>query len=333
MKRGLIAALLGGIALTLGAQSALAEGKGLIAFSQAEMANEWRVMNTKEMEQAWKDAGYEFVWTNANSDPSKQLADVEDLLAKKPALLVIAPIEYEALAPVPGLAQKAGVPLIVVDRNLPGKAGENGWISVITTDFKDTGIKVANDVVEKLKKKNGSPKGTLLHVTGNTGASPVIDEGKGLDEVFGKYAEIKVAANCDSKNTREGGRKCMEDLLQSFPQGSIDAVVFDNDDAAIGGIGAIDAAGRNELKGWLWGKDGTVDGLNAILAGDLAQSVQTPPFFGKSSVQAFEDFKAGKKVEPLVFVPKETFDANTPENKARVEERIKELKALGVGCC
>ncbi len=333
MKRGLFASLLAGLALALGAQSALAEGKGLVAFSQAEMANEWRVMNTKEMEKAWKDAGYDFVWTNANSDPSKQLADVEDLLSRKPVLLVIAPIEYEALAPVPGLAQKANVPLIVVDRNLPGKAGENGWISVITTDFKDSGIRVANDVVEKLTKKNGSPKGTLLHVTGNTGASPVIDEGKGLDEVFGKYAGIKVAANCDSKNSREGGRKCMEDLLQSFPAGSIDGVVFDNDDAALGGIGAIESAGRSELKGWLWGKDGTVDGLNAILAGDLALSVQTPPFFGKSSVQAFEDFKAGKKVEPLVFVPKETFDANTPEHKARVEERIKELKALGVGCC
>ena len=63
---------------------ALAEGKGLVAFSQAEMTNEWRVMNTKEMEKAWKDAGYEFVWTNANSDPAKQLADVEDLLSRKP---------------------------------------------------------------------------------------------------------------------------------------------------------------------------------------------------------------------------------------------------------
>lgn len=332
MKRGIIA-LLAGIVSLAAAPSALAESKGLVAFSQAEMANEWRVMNTKEMEQAWKDAGYEFVWTNANSDPAKQLADVEDLLSRKPALLVIAPIEYEALAPVPGLAAKAGVPLLVVDRNLPGKAGENGWISVITTDFKDTGIKVANDVVAKLTVKNGAAKGTVLHVTGNTGASPVIDEGKGIDEVFAKYPDIKIAGNCDSKNSREGGRKCMEDMLQSFPAGSIDAVIFDNDDAAIGGIGAIEAAGRSELKGWLWGKDGTVDGLKAILAGDLAQSVQTPPFFGKSSVQAFEDFKAGKKVETLVFVPKETFDANTPENRARVEERIKELQALGVGCC
>jgi ABC-type sugar transport system substrate-binding protein len=332
-KRFFTLAAIGLASTAIAVQSAFAESKGLVAFSQAEMTNEWRVMNSKEMEQAWKDAGYEFTWTNAESDPAKQLADVEDLLARKPDVLIIAPIEYEALAPVPELAAKAGVPLLVVDRNLPGKAGTNGWISVITTDFKDSGIRVANDVVVQLTKKNGSAKGNWLHVTGNVGASPVIDQGKGMDEVFAASPDIKVLSNCDSGNSREGGRKCMEDMLQAFPAGQVDAVIFDNDDAALGGIAAIKAAGRNELLGWLWGKDGTVDGLQAILDGDLVMSVQTPPFFGKDSVKAYEDYKAGKSVEPLVFVPKETFDAHTPENKARVGARIGELKALGVGCC
>lgn len=310
-----------------------AAGKGLVAFSQAEISNEWRVMDTKEMEKAWRGAGYDFVWTNANSDPSKQLADIEDLLARKPVLLIVAPIEYEPLAPVPAMAQKAHVPLLVVDRALPGTPGKNGWISLVTTDFVDTGKRIGTDVVAQLTRKNGSPKGTILHVTGNTGASPVIDEEKGLQEVFSKYPGIKVAANCDSKNSRQGGRKCMEDLLQSFPAGSIDGVVFDNDDAAIGGMAALQAAGRNELKGYLWGKDGTVDGLKAVLSGELAMTVQTPPFFGASSVKSFEDYQAGRPVPPLVYVKKETFDAHTPADRARVEQRIRELKAMGVGCC
>ena len=125
----------------------------------------------------------------------------------------------------------------------------------------------------------------------------------------------------------------MEDMLQAFPAGSVDAVIFDNDDAAIGGLAAINAAGRDELKGWLWGKDGTVDGLKAILNGDLAMSVQTPPFFGKSSVEVFEAYKAGTKVEPLIFVPKETFHGHSQEGKDRAGKRIEELKAMGVGCC
>ena len=99
-----IAAAVSALALTSGT-AAFAESKGLVAFSQADMANEWLVMNTKEMEQAFKNAGYDFVWANANADPAKQLADIEDLLSRKPDLLVVAPIEFEPLAPVPRLAE------------------------------------------------------------------------------------------------------------------------------------------------------------------------------------------------------------------------------------
>lgn len=327
-----LAAALGVVAATFVTAPALAQSKGLAAFSQAEMTNEWRVMNSKEMEEAWRAAGYDYVWTNAESDPAKQLADIEDLLARKPDILIVAPIEYEALAPVPGLAAAAGVPLLVVDRNLPGQAGTNGWISVITTDFVDSGKRAAEDVVAQLIAKKGSAAGTWLHITGNVGASPVIDQGKGMEEVFAAHPDIKLLSNCDSGNSREGGRKCMEDMLQAFPSG-VDVVIADNDDAALGAIAAIRAAGRDELLGWVWGKDGTVDGLQAILDGDMVQTVQTPPFFGASSVEAFEAYKAGKPVEALVFVPKETFDAHTPANRTRVEERIGELRALGVGCC
>jgi ABC-type sugar transport system substrate-binding protein len=333
MGKGILASLFAAAVIAAASQPTLAASKGLVAFSQAEMTNEWRVMNTKEMEQAWKDAGYDFVWTDAKSDPSKQLADIEDLLARQPLVIVVAPIEYEALAPVPGLAAKAGIPLIVVDRNLPGQAGQDGWISVITTDFVDSGRRAAEDVVAQLTAKQGGAKGNWLHITGNVGASPVIDQGKGMAEVFAGHPDIKLLSECDSGNSREGGQKCMEDMLQAFPSGEVDVVIADNDSAAIGALSAIKAAGRDELIGWVWGKDGTVDGLQAILDGEMVQSVQTPPFFGKNSVQAYEDYKAGKPVEPLVFVPKETFDAHTPANRTRVEERIKELKAMGVSCC
>ena len=329
MIKGILISALAAAAIAAAPQSTLAASKGLVAFSQAEMTNEWRVMDTKEMEKSWKDAGYDFVWTDAKSDPSKQLADVEDLLNRKPAVIIVAPIEYEALAPVPGLAAKAGIPLIVVDRNLPGKAGKDGWISVITTDFVNSGKRAAEDVVAQLQAKKGAAKGAWLHITGNVGASPVIDQGKGMEEVFAGHPDIKLLSKCDSGNSREGGQKCMEDMLQAFPAGQVDVVIADNNSAAIGALAAIKAAGRNELIGWVWGKDGTVDGLQAILSGELVQSVQTPPFFGKNSVKAFEDYKAGKPVEPLVFVPKETFDAHTSANRTRSRGADQGTESLG----
>jgi ABC-type sugar transport system substrate-binding protein len=321
-------------ALMASTSTAFAQEKGLVVFSQAGMENEWRVMNTKDMEATFKAAGYDFVWTNADSDPAKQLSDIEDLLARKPALLVVAPIEFEPLAPVPDMAAEAGVPLIVVDRALPGNPGEGQWVALLTTDFVDSGEQVARDIVEELTKKNGEAKGKLLHISGNKGASPVVDEQTGLDNVFKDHPGIEWAATCDGLYSREPGRKCAEDLLQAFPAGAIDGIVFDNEDMMIGGIQAIKAAGRNELLGFLWGKDGTVDGLQAMIDGDATFTVQTPPFFGAKALEVFEAHKAGQTIEPKVqYVPKETFDNDTDEQKARLGSRIEELKALGVGCC
>jgi len=71
-----------------------------------------------------------------------------------------------------------------------------------------------------------------------------------------------------------------------------------------------------------------------MLNGEARFSVQTPPYFGAPAVKVFEDFKASKAIEPkLQYVPKETFQVDTPEHKERVKARIEELKKLGVGCC
>ncbi|ERK16271.1 ABC sugar transporter, periplasmic ligand binding protein [Pantoea sp. AS-PWVM4] len=334
MKNTTTYALAGAMTLALLSASAASWAKELVAFSQAGMENEWRVMDTKDMEKTFKDAGYDFVWTNANSDPAKQISDIEDLLARKPALLIVAPIEYEPLAPVPDMATKADVPLIVVDRALPGEPGKGKWLALLTTNFVDTGELVAKDVVKGLTEKNGAPKGNLLHITGNKGASPVVDEQKGLDNVLSKYPDIKFVASCDGLYSREPGRKCVEDLFQAFPKGKIDGIVFDSDDMMIGGIQAIKAAGRNELLGYLWGKDGTVDGLQAMINGEARFSVQTPPFFGEKALEVFKLFRAGKPIEPKTqYVPKEIFQRDTDQHRARLPLRIQELKAMGVGCC
>lgn len=319
-----------------GATTVPADGstsKGLVAFSQGTLENEWRVLNTQDMERAFKAAGYDFVWTDAKADPAKQLADVEDLLAKKPSLLVIAPVEYEPLAPVKDMAEEADVPLIVIDRAIPGEPGVGKWIALLTIDFVETGTLVAEDAVQELTKKYSSAQGKLVHITGTTGASPVIDEQKGIDGVLAQNPNVKIVAACDGKYAREPGRKCMEDLLQKFAAGEIDGVIADNDEMVLGAIQAIKAAGRTELLGWIWGKDGTKTGLEALLAGDMTMTVQTPPYFGDLTVQVFEDWKAGKPVEKLQYTPKERFDNDTAEERARVEQRIKELDEMKVGCC
>ena len=332
MIKGILISALAAAVIASGPQSTLAASKGLVAFSQAEMTNEWRVMDTKEMEKSWKDAGYDFVWTDAKSDPSKQLADVEDLLNRKPAVIVVAPIEYEALAPVPGLAAKAGIPLIVVDRNLPGKAGKDGWISVITTDFVDSGKRAAEDVVAELQAKKGAAKGAWLHITGNVGASPVIDQGKAMEEVFAGHPDIKLLSKCDSGNSREGGQKCMEDMLQAFPAGQVDVVIADNDLPHSLSPPSRRPAAMNSSAG-CGGRTAPWTACRPFSAASWFSRCRRRRSSARihQGLRGLQGRQAGRasglRAEGNLRRP------YVRESHAKFEERIKELKALGVSCC
>lgn len=305
----------------------------VVAYSQGSLSGEWRVENSRDMEAQVEAAGCTFIQASANDDVAKQLQDVNDLLAKKPDLLVVAPVQYEPLAPVPGLAEQAGVPLIVVDRALPGTPGESQWKALITIDFVESGVKVGESIVEGLTKKNGAPKGNLVHITGTTGASPVTDEQKGIDQVLAQYPDIKIVGSCDGEYASEPGRKCMEDLLQRFDAGQIDGMIADNDESALGAIQAIKAAGRTELFPWVWGKDAQRTGLEAMLAGEMYYTISTPPQYGQVTMDTWQKVKDGTLTETTVLLPKIEYQIDGDGATETIQKRIDELNAMQINCC
>jgi len=147
------------------------------------------------------------------------------------------------------------------------------------------------------------------------------------------YPSIEIVATCDGRYSREPGRTCTEDLLQRFPAGEIDGVIYDNDDMALGGIQAIEAAGRAELLNHVWAKDATLPGLQALRDNKITFTVSTPNHFGPLTLEVYGQWKAGQEVEPLQFIPKEVYDNDTPEDLEKVEARIEEMEQLGFGCC
>jgi len=281
----------------------------LVAYSQAELVNAWRVTNQKDMEAQAKAAGVQFVSADANQDPSKQLADVENMLAKKPTCLIVSPLESKASAPVVKLATDAKVPLFIIDRTIEATPGDGMYITEITQSHVLSGQKLAEKTVELLTAKNGSPKGSVVHVQGLAGASPVIDANKGWDEVMAKYPDIKVVATADAGFTKDGGMKVMEDFMQRFPKGQIDVVRSDYSDMTMGAVEAIKKAGRDELLGYVVGEGGHIKAIQAVIAGEIARETQTPPYFGAKAIASCLSYLKGEKVPAKQQVDIKIFDA------------------------
>jgi ABC-type sugar transport system substrate-binding protein len=299
----------------------------LYAYSQAELVNAWRVTNQKDMEEQAKAAGVKLVSIDANQDASKQLADIESMLAQKPACLIVSPLESKALVPVVKMANDANVPLVIIDRTIDATPGEGMYKTEITQSHKLSGKLLAEKTVELLTKKYGEPKGNVVHVQGLAGASPVIDANAGWDEVMAAYPNIKVVATSDAGFTKDGGMKVMDDFLQRFPAGEIDVVRSDYSDMTMGALEAIKNAGRTELLGFVVGEGGHFKAIEAVIAGEIARETQTPPYFGAKAIKSCQDILAGKTVEAKQQVDIKVFDA---DKKAEAQTYLDQIKAAGL---
>ena len=295
----------------------------LIAYSQAELVNAWRVTTQKDMENQAESFGVKLVSVDANQDPSKQLSDVENMLAQKPDCLIVSPLESKASAPVVKMADEAKVPLVIIDRTIEATPGTGMYKTEITQSHVLSGKLLAEKTVDLLTKKYGEPRGNVVHVQGLAGASPVIDANKGWDEVMSKYPNIKVVATSDAGFTKEGGLKVMEDFLQRFPAGQIDVVRSDYSDMTMGAIEAIKNAGRNELLGYVVGEGGHVKAIEAVIAGEIARETQTPPYFGQKSIQSCMDILSGKDVSTQQQVDIKVFDSDKKDEAQKYADTIK----------
>jgi ribose transport system substrate-binding protein len=126
------------------------------------------------------------------------------------------------------------------------------------------GVKVG----EFLKDELGG-KGNVVEIKGDPAVAPAVERNKGFrDAIAG--GEIKVIAEQHADWDQEKALKFMEDTLQRFGPGQIQAVYAHNDNMAFGALKAIEAAGRADEGILIVGIDGENGAIRAVMDGRLA---------------------------------------------------------------
>src|SRR5256885_2951984 len=98
-------------------------GQYVVGFSQMESDNPYRLAETKSIQDEAAKRGIPLVVTDAQGQTAKQVADVEDLIARRVSLIVLAPRTFDGLTPALQAAKAAKIPVILVDRAAAGTAG------------------------------------------------------------------------------------------------------------------------------------------------------------------------------------------------------------------
>jgi ribose transport system substrate-binding protein len=257
-KRALLVSV--GLAAAYFTQPANADDKIIIGFSQASSnsahRNTMTARNKAYAEQNLPDTT--LIITNAEGKSEKQISDVESLEVQGMKVLMISAQDGNAIAPTIKDVMSKGIQVVTLERSLPVKVTLH-----VGPHNKPIGALAGKFIVDKL-----GGKGNVVEIKGDPAVAPAVERHDGFAEAIAG-TDIKVIAETHADWDQEKALKFMEDTLQRFPAGQIQAVYTHNDNMAFGALRAIQAAGRDKEGIMIIGIDGENKAIRAVAKGDL----------------------------------------------------------------
>jgi ribose transport system substrate-binding protein len=285
-----------------------------IGFAVSTLANPFFVSMKDGGEVKAAELGIELITLDAQDDNEKQAAQIQDLISREVDLIIVNPVDSDAIAPAVKEINNAGIPVITVTR--PSNGGE--VVQHLDIDNSFAGKLVADELIKVL---DGTGKVAILE--GIAGTPSATARQAGFVDVVNEVAGIEVVTSLTANYSREEAASVMEDVLQANPE--LDAVYAHNDEMALGAVRAIAAAGRqDEIK--VFGIDATDDALTAIAKGEMVATVKQQPAVQMAmAVEAAKAVLDGETVDELVIVPLVLVNAdNLPEDLAGEETAAEE---------
>jgi len=298
--------------LTIGAYSATK--KVVVGFSQIGAESEWRNADTVSVQNAFNDdMDMQLIYSDAQQKQENQIKALRSFIARKVDVILFTAIVETGYGPVLQEAKKAGIPVIMIDRDV-AKEDQALRLTIMGSDFVKEGEKTGLWLADYLKKQgldDGKKDINIVELQGTTGSAPAIDRKTGFGNIMKDHANWKLTRSQTGNFTRAEGKSVMEAFLKADK--NIQVLFAHNDDMALGAIQAIKEAGLKPGKDIIIVSiDGVRGAFQAMVAGELNASIECSPLLGPQAVQAVRDLIINKKKLPArIWTIEGVFDQTT----------------------
>lgn len=237
-----------------------------------------------------KKEGAKLVVSDARDDAATQSNNMHDLIQQGVDIILVNPVDSDAIATAVKAANSAGIPVIALDRNSAG--GE--LLSLVASDNVKGGEMAAEYIVEK-----AGEGAKVAQLEGIPGASATNERGKGFENIAKKKLDVVTSQSADFDRAK--GLTVMENIMQSNPD--IKGVFCQNDEMALGALEAISNVGKKDVV-TVVGFDGTEGAIKSVEEGRLDATIaQQPDKIGELGVRAAFDHFEGKAVPKKISSP------------------------------
>ncbi|AUD14745.1 MULTISPECIES: ribose ABC transporter substrate-binding protein RbsB [unclassified Planococcus (in: firmicutes)] len=270
-----------------------ASGDYTVGFSISTLNNPFFVTLSEGAEAKASELGASLSVVDAQDDASKQASDVEDLIQQGVDMILINPVDSEAVASAVASANNADIPVITVDRS--AESGE--VVSHIASDNVAGGEMAAEHLLSLV-----GDGAQVAELEGVPGSSAARERGEGFNNIAAD--SMDVVAKQTANFNRAEGLSVMENILQANPD--VTGVFAHNDEMALGALEAIEASGKDVT---VVGFDATDDAVAAVEEGRLAGTIaQKPEMIGEMAVETAIQHLDGEEVEASIPVELELIE-------------------------
>lgn len=282
----------------------------VVGFSQIGSESDWRTANTESFKSTFTaENGYYLLFEDAQQKQENQVKDIRNFILQEVDYIVLDPVVETGWDAVLMEARDAGIPVIVVDRQVSVK-DESLFTCWVGSDFKKEGRKAGEWLEGYLQSQERSEEEIkIVTLQGTLGATSQIGRTEGFEEVLSEHKNWKMLARETGEFTQAKGQEVMEAFLAEFDE--IDVVISENDNMTFGAMEAIEASGKT------CGTEGDIivisfDAVKAALqfmaAGKINVDLECNPLLGPMVSDIIEKLEAGKEVGKIQYVEEQYFD-------------------------
>ncbi|GAA4243385.1 substrate-binding domain-containing protein [Winogradskyella psychrotolerans] len=239
--------------------------------------------------------GMQFLSADGQNDITKQVAAVEDLITKGIDVLLLNPLDPDALVGATKAAKVANIPVFIIDSAINPSAD---FVTIIQSNNLANGELAG----EWLAKKFGRSNMNIALLSGNAGNPVGRTRKQGLLQGITEeqlrslgYINLNIKTQAYTNWSYAGGLKAMEDILVAHPD--INVVITESDVCVLGAIKAIAQAGKTDDILIVAAADGQKEAIKYIMETDFygCTAMNSPVQIGRKAIKHAVEYLNGKR--------------------------------------
>lgn len=285
--------------------------KFVVGFSNVDDIYDYCAKFRDYLVEECKALGIELIVTNAGGDANVMNGQIEDMIIQEAKIVSTIACNPDGNVPALEAAKTADVPYIAFLNSITNGKDYGKYVYIGSQNY-DAGTMQGKYLSETLPQN-----AKVIFLTGSLSNQENLDRKSGMMDALKGRADIEFIAEYDVDSKKDIAMSTTEDCMQAFAK--FDAIVCQNDDAALGAVEALKAAGRLEGVTTV-GLDGSDAALSSILSGELSMSVlQNARAQAKAGAQVFAQIRDGADPASIedIYVP---FEIITKENVSEFKQ-------------